>query len=162
MTRPPRDKPFVIGVISDTHGALPDAAFEALTGSDAIVHAGDVGVGHIPETLEAIAPVTLVRGSNSCVAEARSPIVANVRLGGVRVMVAHMESDLTGAFDPALVGARVAVFGHTHLAEITECDGVLWVNPGSPSDPRQGRPRSVALVTVAVDGSVTARIVSLD
>ena len=161
MTRPLREKPFVIGVVSDTHGALPDAAFEALSGSDAIVHAGDVGVGHILATLEAIAPVTLVRGSNSCVAEGQAPVVANVRLGGVRVMIAHVESDLTGAFDPALVGARVAVFGHTHLAEITECDGVLWVNPGSPSDPRQGSPKSVALVTIAVDGSVTARIVPL-
>ena len=161
MTRPLREKPFVIGVVSDTHGALSDAAFEALSGSDAIVHAGDVGVGHILAALEAIAPVTLVRGSNSCVAEGQAPVVANVRLGGVRVMVAHVESDLTGASDPALVGARVAVFGHTHRPEIAECDGVLWVNPGSPSDPRQGSPKSVALVTIAVDGSVTARIVPL-
>jgi len=162
VTRPLREKPFVIGVVSDTHGALSDAAFEALAGSDAIVHAGDMGVGHILATLEAIAPVMLVRGSNSCVAEGQAPVVANVRLGGVRVMIAHVESDLTGAFDPALVGARVAVFGHTHRPEISECDGVLWVNPGSPSDPRQGSPKSVALVTVAVDGSVTARIVPLD
>lgn len=161
MTRPSRAKPFVIGVVSDTHGALSDAAFRALAGSDAIVHAGDVGVGHVLDTLETIAPVTLVRGSNSCVAEARSPIVENVKLGGVRVIAAHVESDLTGAFDPALVGARVAIFGHTHLAEVTEADGVLWVNPGSPSDPRQGTPKSVALVTVDVTGSVTARIVPI-
>jgi putative phosphoesterase len=161
MTRPPREKEFVIGVVADTHGALSNAAAKALEGSDAIVHAGDVGPGYVLETLEAIAPVTLVRGSNSCVAEGRAPIVVNVKLGGIRVMAAHLESDLTGAADPALAGARVAIFGHTHLAEITECDGVLWVNPGSPTQPRQGSAKSVALVTIAVDGSVSARIVEV-
>ena len=58
-------------------------------------------------------------------------------------------------------GARVAVAGHTHAPEVEEFDGVLWVNPGSPSCPRGGDPRSVAVVAVAGDGAVAAEIVEL-
>ena len=157
MTRPP----FVIGVISDTHGMLPDSALEAFADVDAIVHAGDVGDGFVLDLLEGIARVIAVRGNNRYASEARLPIVANVKLGGVRVIVAHRASDLTGAFDPVVAGVAVAVHGHSHVPEIEVCDGVLWVNPGSPSSPHAGSPASVALVTVSDGGLVTARLVTL-
>ena len=33
----------VIGIISDTHGQLSEAAYAALADSDHIIHAGDIG-----------------------------------------------------------------------------------------------------------------------
>ena len=59
MSRPTR----FLGVISDTHGLLRDAALQALAGSDLIIHAGDVGNPEILERLQTVAAVVVVRGN---------------------------------------------------------------------------------------------------
>lgn len=158
-----RDKPdtpvFRIGVIADTHGFLPEAAVAALRGVDAIVHAGDIGDGYVLEELEAIAPVTGVRGNNRYASENRLPVVASARLGGVRIALSHRAQDL---IPQALEAAdmRIAVTGHTHRPEIEEREGVLWVNPGSPTQPRGGAAPSVAVVEIRASGELSARILT--
>lgn len=159
MSDAPAAKPFRIGVIADTHGDVPDGVEAIFAGVDAIVHAGDAGSGWALETLEAIAPVTAVCGNCDVGAAAELPIAANVVLGGVRVIVAHRDRDLAGSLDPVRAGARVAIVGHSHVSGVGERDGVLWVNPGSPSMPRGGQPPSVAIITVEPDGSVDAKVV---
>lgn len=161
MTAPDESAGFRIGIVSDTHGALPDAAEAALAGMDAIVHAGDIGPGCVLDVLGTIAPVTAISGNMDLGPATMLPHATNVVLGGVRFVVAHRERDLAGSLDPVRAGARVAVFGHTHVASIEERDGVLRVNPGSPTAPRGGGPASVAVVTVAPDGAVSAEIVPL-
>lgn len=153
--------PFVIGVVSDTHGMLSDAAYAALLGSDAIVHAGDVGGAPVLDLLETIAPVVLVRGNNRDLAEAGSPQIADVVLGGVRVMVSHRSEDLPPAFAPAAAPVRLIVTGHTHEGSIDRERGVVRVNPGSPTQPRRGSAATVALVQVRGDGSISARLVTV-
>lgn len=160
-SRPSGGTGFVIGIVADTHGELPVAAFDALSGADAILHAGDVGAGIVLDLLATIAPVTVVRGNNRYASEVRFPFVANVALGGIRVILAHRAEDLTGELDPVRAGVQVAVIGHTHVASIATREGMLWVNPGSPSCPRRGSPPSVALVTVEAGGRVAARIVQV-
>jgi putative phosphoesterase len=148
-------------VIADTHGFLPEAAAAALAGVDVIVHAGDVGDGYVLEVLEAIAPVTAVRGNNRYASEHRLPVVASVRLGGVRIALSHRAQDL---IPEALEAAdmRVAVTGHTHRPEVEERDGVLWVNPGSPTQPRGGTAPSIAVIEIDALGELSARIVALE
>jgi uncharacterized protein len=154
-------RPLRIGVISDTHGELPESVEEAFSGVDAIIHAGDAGSNHVLDILGAIAPTTAVCGNCDVGPAAMLPIAANLVLGGVRFIVAHRERDLGGSLDPVRAGARVAITGHSHVAAVGERDGVLWVNPGSPSFARGGKPPSVALITVGPDGSVEAHIVPL-
>ena len=161
MSDEPTGLPFRIGVISDTHGGVPDAVLDVFAGVDAIVHAGDCGPGYEAEVLEAIAPVTAVCGNCDLPGALPCPHVANVVLGGVRVVVAHRERDLAGSLDPATAGARVAITGHSHVAAIGERDGVMWVNPGSPAFPRNAQPPSVAIISVAADGEVSAKVVPL-
>ena len=156
-----RGAAYRIGVISDTHGDLPDDALMALAGVDLILHAGDVGGRDVLETLAGIAPVHAVKGNNRDASEARLPLQVDVSAGGVRIVMAHQQADLVRSRAIERTGARVAVSGHTHAPEVEEFDGVLWVNPGSPSCPRRGNPRSVAVVTVAGDGAVAAEIVEL-
>jgi len=36
-----------VGLISDTHGLLREAALKALAGSDLIIHAGDIHLRHV-------------------------------------------------------------------------------------------------------------------
>ena len=54
-----------VGIISDTHGLLRAEACAALSGSDLIIHAGDVGKPEVLEGLRAIAPVVAVRGNDA-------------------------------------------------------------------------------------------------
>ncbi len=56
----------------------------------------------------------------------------------------------------------VVVFGHSHLPLIDRQAEVLWVNPGSATQPRRSPiGRSVALLEIAEDGAADARIVPL-
>ena len=161
MSEPAAPAPYRIGVISDTHGALPDSVEQAFAGVDAIVHAGDVGPGFVLDLLGVIAPVTAVTGNMDLGPTALLPLALNVSLGGIHVIVAHRERDLAGSLDPVRAGARVAVFGHTHVPSIETRDGVLRINPGSPTSPRGGSAPSVAIVTVDPDGAVSGEIVPL-
>jgi uncharacterized protein len=154
-------RPVLVGVISDTHGTLPDDALAALAGVDTILHAGDVVDEATIAVLETIAPVTAVRGNcDNGGPTSRLPHVANVRIGGVRFLVGHQLSALLQEVDPVRAGVRVVVSGHSHRARVSERGGVTYVNPGSASEARGGV-RSVALVTVSADGGVSARIVEL-
>ena len=52
-----------IGILSDNHGDWPPHIAKALSGVDAIIHAGDIGPYHIISAMEAIAPTTAVLGN---------------------------------------------------------------------------------------------------
>jgi predicted phosphodiesterase len=60
----------------------------------------------------------------------------------------------------------VVVYGHTHRPSVEERDGALWVNPGSPSEPRampDGSKRpTIGILTIAPSGEVSAEIVTVD
>lgn len=148
-----------VGLISDTHGLLRPQAVAALQGSDFIVHGGDIGSPAILEALRAIAPLTVVRGNND--REAWTEGIAEterVAFGGVHLYAIHDLAQL--AIDPAAVGVRVVVSGHSHKPKIEERGGVLYVNPGSAGPRRFSLPIAVAELRIE-GGAVDARIVEL-
>ena len=133
----------IVGLISDTHGLLRDAALEALTGSDSIIHAGDVGKPEILDRLREIAPVIAVRGNIDKGAWAdRLPLTAVAEAGGVRIYVLHDRKQLD--LDPAAAGFRIVVSGHSHKPAREERGGVLYINPGSAGPRRFRLPITVA------------------
>ena len=148
-----------VGVISDTHGLLRPEALEALQGSDAIIHAGDVGEEEILDRLKAIAPVTAVRGNVDRGDLARRlPATAILELGGTRIWVLHNLADLD--LDPSTAEIGVVVSGHTHAPLIREEKGVLYLNPGSAGPRRFHLPVAVAKLTIG-DGPPRATIIEL-
>lgn len=150
----------LVGVISDTHGRLSRAALDAFAGVDHIVHAGDIGGPDIMWELEALAPVSAVLGNNDYdVPGYALPIMATLTLGGVRILVAHEIRPLLRAVDPAAEGFGVVVTGHSHLPRIEHANGVLFLNPGSPTRSR-GEGHTVAILEI-VNGEPDARIVRL-
>lgn len=158
---PPQEERVIalIGVISDTHGLLRPEALEALQGAQAIVHAGDVGEPAILEALRAMAPVTAVRGNVDRGALARDlPITAVLDAGGVSIYVLHVLADLD--LNPRVAGFGVVVSGHTHVPQIRESDGVLYLNPGSAGPRRFHLPLSIAMLRVE-GGVASATIVEL-
>ena len=118
-----------------------------MAGVDLIVHAGDVGKAEILAKLKEIAPVFAVRGNVDRGEWARElPETAVVDAGPACFYVLH---DL-GALDlvPEAAGFHAVISGHTHQAEQTEKNGVLYLNPGSAGPRRFRLPVTLALVEV--------------
>jgi putative phosphoesterase len=148
-----------IGLISDTHGLLRPEALAFLQGSDHIVHGGDIGDARILDALRAIAPLTAVRGNNDREPWGRSlHDTEMIETGGVFIYVLHELQALD--IDPASVGVRAVVSGHSHAPSIVERDGVLYVNPGS-AGPRRFRLPVAAGELIVDGGAVSARTVVL-
>ena len=148
-----------IGLISDTHGLLRPEAVAALQGSDAIIHAGDIGDPVILAELAKIAPVSAVRGNVDRGEWAEAvPETGVVEAGGVLIYILHNIDELD--LDPAAAGFKVVVTGHSHKPAVREKDGVLYVNPGSAGPRRFTLPIALGRLTVA-DGAVSAQLIEL-
>ena len=140
----------IIGVLSDTHGHLDDRVFSAFEGVDHILHAGDIGTEKVIVELEAIAPVTAVRGNiDQDEIARRYPDRRTAYLGGKRIFISHTREMPKERCD-------AVIFGHTHKPFQERIGGVLHFNPGSAGR----RPRSVGLLEIRDDG-ISGQIVAL-
>ncbi|HUP84768.1 MAG TPA: metallophosphoesterase family protein [Acidimicrobiales bacterium] len=166
-----------IGFLADTHSNrpdgsdLPDAVLKAFKGVDLIVHLGDVGRKGILDRLGEVAQVWVPYGDDKgyvphLAREAEPVKVLDGRLGltfnltkpdkkiavgqGAPTTIAYVDGAL-----PALLQRRfkadvaVVAFGGTHVAHAEERDGVLFVNPGSPTLPSDGPTGSVAVLDLS-------------
>lgn len=76
-----------------------------------------------------------------------------------RFFIAHGHTlGVQDSFDALLLqagmaGAGAALYGHTHVPFWDEVDGLLVLNPGSPSRPRCGAPPTFATIDCPADGS---------
>ena len=110
------------GGISDTAGYMADRALRRLQGVDQILHAGDIGDAGIIEELQAIAPVTAVRGNVDH--EPRTsfyPAEETLEMEDYSIFLTHEVKPPNGETDLALAGYRqsrvdVVVYGHSHIA----------------------------------------------
>jgi len=146
---------FLVGVISDTHGLLHPDAIEAFKGTDLIIHAGDVGKPDILGDLQAIAPVEAVRGNMDMDDWAQKlPETKLIEVGSVLLYVIHDVYKID--IKPAKAGISAIIHGHTHKpSSIEDHNGVLFLNPGSATQPRFNSPASVALLHVKEKSLVT-------
>ena len=114
-----------------------------------IIHAGDIGGPEILRELEALAPVTAVRGNTDTAPWAWDlPEVAVVELMGRRLLVAHIRENLLRTRDPVGEGLSAVITGHSHSPAVHRVDGVLHLNPGSAGRRRFHLPRAVALLEI--------------
>jgi hypothetical protein len=149
----------VIGVISDTHGLLRPEAVEALRGSDAIIHAGDVGDPEILAKLTEIAPVTAVRGNVDTEPWARKLPETNVlEVGDVPIYVLHNIDQLD--LKPEAAGFSAVIYGHSHAPHQETKNGVLFFNPGSAGPRRFKLPVSLGKLLVE-SGSIRGELAML-
>lgn len=167
--------PIRIGLIADSHvsrrGELWPQVLAAFAGVDAILHAGDVFSPLLLDELEALAPLTVVRGNGDIgVDDRRLQEECVVRFGGVAVALLHdfpSPARRGTAFVQAQAakrfpGAEVLVCGHTHIEEAHALSGLLWVNPGSPMLPHNKSKRlgTIGFLTVA-DGAASVELCQL-
>ena len=141
-----------IGILSDNHGDWSSNIEGALAGVDAIIHAGDIGPYQIISKMESIAPTTAVLGNTDgdlpikqnevIVLESKKFFVQHIvnphRLGeSLRMSLEHIKPD-------------VVVFGHTHKPFCEKIGDILFLNPGSVTQPRDQT--SAGLVRLVLDG----------
>lgn len=134
-----------IGIVSDIHGFLCEAAHAALSSCDLILCAGDTERESVLMELEAIAPTIAVMGNcdrRSCGFDL--PYTASPRIGGVRFFITHRPEDIGAPADDV----AVIVHGHTHVPRNETIDGIRYVNPGSATHPRGGSKRSIAVLSI--------------
>ena len=140
-------KEIVIGVISDTHGELNPALVEALDGVDLIIHAGDVDTPQILHEIEKIAPVKAVAGNVDLHPGLKDlPRTLMFEVGGVFIYVLHDLLHLD--IDLPTAGVNVLIHGHLHVPELRDRQGILYINPGSSTSPRQGSQRGFVRLTI--------------
>ena len=149
-----------VGIISDTHGHLPQSASHIFKDVDLIVHAGDIGDPDIIAALQKFAPTRAVRGNMDMGLWARQlPRKETINVGSKTLCVIHDVYHLdinTKAHD-----CHVVIFGHTHKPQVEKREGILYVNPGSAVHPRYSYPPSAAILEIN-DDTVKARLVELD
>lgn len=145
-----------IGVVSDTHlrsgKTLPQTLIDGLKGVDLILHAGDWVSMDVADQLEAIAPLDGVAGNNDGqdIIE-RFKLSKVLELGNYRIGIVHGDGFRTTtelrAWD-TFAGQRVDViiFGHSHIPLKVIHEGVLLLNPGSPTDKRWQQQYSYGII----------------
>ena len=135
-----------IGVISDTH--IPDRAdripaeiINAFRGVDMIVHAGDLAEVKVLEQLRSVCKDVRAVWGNMDPYEVRKQLQEKevFEVSGRKIGLIHGYGAPLKLIE--LVGnifkkdkVDIIIFGHAHCAINEEKDGVLYFNPGSPTD----------------------------
>ena len=150
-----------LGFINDTHGGYQNtvAALELLEDCELICHLGDVlyhgprnalpesyDPARLAELLKMRDDILYVRGN--CDADVDEMVLEKdlsqksrvVTYDGIRFFLVHgyeetEEERIQRARD---LGCRVVVTGHTHVKVLEEKDGIILLNPGSTTIPKDG------------------------
>ncbi len=149
-----------IVVISDTHGrsSAIEQIIESQPEAKEIFFLGDV-IKDI-EDMPFIYPSRnfhIVSGNCDYGSTYKSADAVNI--GGKRILFTHghaysVKSGLTRLSEWAKKeNADIVLYGHTHVAKTEYAEGVFFVNPGSPSCPREGR-SSYAVIDIEPTGII--------
>lgn len=165
-----------IAVISDTHlpslirdpDGLGPALAAFLADADLILHGGDVVRPSVLEWCEQFAPVLVAQGNNDDFYDRRMAPRQFLDVEGWRIGMVHElrpeDRPVHMLIEEALAGERVDILigGDTHVERLEHRDGVVVLNPGSPTLPhhREFRLGAAALLKITSEG-MHAEIVSL-
>ena len=161
--------PVRIGLVADTHRGLrrtplPPELLRGLAGCDVILHAGDVSAPWVLEELGELAPVRVVPGNNDVGEWTRTaPLTRFLRSGHFTLALTHGHDGRGTARENTLALLRnvvdCAVYGHSHQPEVVEREGLLMINPGSPTQHRWAPAPTFGILTVG--DTLHARIITL-
>lgn len=157
-----------IGVVSDTHiprraKNLPEKLLKGLKGVDLIIHAGDFLKDYVIYELEEIAPVEAVAGNNDDdYIYDKLSVKKIINAGKFKIGIVHGNGSGSSTLKRAMAAFKddkvdCVVFGHSHIPFNDTIDGVLYLNPGSPTDKRTQKFYSYAILKVG--DSISAEII---
>lgn len=139
-------------VCSDNHGLYGplQKLLENYPEAEAFLHCGDMQIDpkHVKE-------FTVVAGNGDSLAHFPESLV--VEVGDYRIFLVHghqfsyFNRTEEIARKAQSLGCQIACFGHTHVFEKQEIEGVLCINPGSLNYNRDGSEPSYAVVDFVDD-----------
>ena len=157
FAKPQENVAKTVGVISDTHipvraKKIPDRVFKVFQNVDFIVHAGDLVQLSVIDDLEQLAPVLVVSGNmDGPEIRGKLPKLDSFKVFDWRIGVTHDPGTLFGMRKMREIvkknGFDVLVYGHTHSSNMKWEGNILFINPGSPTNPA---PPFLAKPTVAL------------
>lgn len=155
-----------IGVLGDTHGEtnLARKVLEQLMPLDFILHTGD----HYSDALRLARELRLgvVGVAGNCDLFSGGPWERVLDLYGRRIYLTHghhygvKSGYLNLYYRGKELGASIVVCGHTHRSFMEESGGILLLNPGSLTYPRD-RLRTLALLMLSHE-ETTAQVMVVD
>ncbi len=160
-----------IGVLSDTHinsrtEKLPLKLVQALQGVDMIIHAGDMVDLSVVEQLKSICPnVRAVSGNmDPALVKKTFPEKDIIEISGHRIGLIHgvghpdnLINWVGNVFKKDKVD--IIIFGHSHNGLNLLKDGVLYFNPGSPTDMVFASDNTCGIIEI--NGTVKAKLVKI-
>lgn len=148
-----------ITVISDTHivrkgQEIPIQVLKSIENTDFLIHAGDFTSASLLYYLEALTRVEAVAGNND-----GSDILIHlgkkkiIEIDGFKIGITHGEGDygnilqrVKKTFSDDKVD--IVIFGHSHQPYKGIENGVLYFNPGSPTNRRRSPKHSYGEITL--------------
>jgi putative phosphoesterase len=96
--------------------------------------------------------------------KASLPETRVVEVGGRRIGVVHIPGPAAGRRGRLVArfpGCAAVVYGHTHVPELVEHEGVWIVNPGSPTERRRAPAHTMAVLEVPSGGALRTELLTL-
>lgn len=146
-------------IVSDTHGNHDnfDRLLEIEQPFDQIIHLGDAEGGEDYIAAAAGCPVAAVRGNNDYFSDLPGEQI--IEIEGKRIFITHGHYYYVVAGVERLVkeaqgrDVDMVMFGHTHRPLVRQECGLMVINPGSLSYPRQeGRRPSYIVMQIEPNG----------
>ena len=156
-----------IAIISDTHGYVQGCidALNKIDGIDMIIHLGDYTKD--AKAIKEATDITIINVKGNCDPyDFDIPDDDIIEIKGKKIFMTHgdlyrVKQGLNDIYYKAKeLDVDVVLFGHSHTSTLIEYDGVLFLNPGSPSLPRAGTSKSIGLLYVDYN-SVKGEIISI-
>lgn len=150
-----------IVVISDTHRsyrALREIVEKHERDADLFLFAGD-GERELEDVRDEFLRKTFLAVRGNCDFASQEQVSRIVMAGDVKIFLTHghmygVKGGTAGILSAAKEnGAKVALYGHTHVAYAGYEDGIYLLNPGSAAQPRAGRP-SYGIIDITASGIV--------
>ncbi len=172
----------LIGLLSDTHipeaaKELPSQVKEVFSNVDLILHAGDIYNVSVLDELEKLAPVLAAQGDDDYPEAVRDKRVEKkhiLTVDGILIWLQHfgvwswpyssVHAKLKAEEKPDEKLSQcphVIIVGHAHRAKIEDSDGVLLINPGSPTFPNYKRELGTVAILTTDSGKPEAHLVQL-
>jgi putative phosphoesterase len=156
-------------VLSDTHipkaaQDLPPEIYDAIKGVDMILHAGDFADRDTYDRLASLKEMKAVAGNMDSIG-VRSILNPKevVRVGKFRIGIIHgygAPNELMKTVQKEFEKVDAIVFGHSHKPVNVVKDGVLFFNPGSPTDTIFAEFNSYGIIEVT-DKKIEGKIIRL-
>ena len=154
-----------IAIVSDTHGRCDQVISDLLKRDniELLIHLGDmVSDAKLIQEKTGLS-MHVVRGNNDYYDE-NTPWKMLIRLEGHKILLTHGHHERVGWSNTNLIYAAkeaevdMVFYGHTHVYDHREEDGIRLLNPGSAGYDRGGEYESYVIMDISKDNIEVERI----